>query len=147
MQFRSILLLALALPAVAAFAPSLRFSNSPQVNVAGRRPMGLQMSCPLVPLGSNVIVQMEEASTAEKKSASGILIAASVKAEGPKIGKIAAVGDGWHTEAGAKIAIEEVKVGDRVMFREPTSFENRKMKVEDDEFYVISVNDILAKIA
>ena len=37
--------------------------------------------------------------------------------------------------------------GDKIMFREPTSFENRKMKVEDEEYFVISVNDILAKMA
>lgn len=37
-------------------------------------------------------------------------------------------------------------VGDKIMFREPSSFENRKMKVSDVDYYVISVNDVLAKV-
>jgi co-chaperonin GroES (HSP10) len=48
---------------------------------------------------------------------------------------------------GVKIPLDEVAVGDKIMFREPSSFENRKMKVGDVDYWVISVNDILAKIA
>ena len=40
---------------------------------------------------------------------------------------------------GVKVAIDEVAIGDKIMFREPSSFENRKMKINDVEYYVISV--------
>ena len=33
------------------------------------------------------------------------------------------------------------QVGDKVMFREPTSFEARKMKTKEGEFYVLSVRE------
>ena len=108
--------------------------------------MALRMSCPLEPLGSNVIIQMEQESGSEQMTSSGIMIAASVKTEGPKVGTIAAVGSGWYTETGTKIPVDEVKVGDKVMFREPSAMEARKMKTPEGEFFVLSVNDIMAKI-
>ncbi|EKX55101.1 hypothetical protein GUITHDRAFT_99733 [Guillardia theta CCMP2712] len=106
----------------------------------------LKMACPLVPLGANIIVTLDKAA-GEKMTDSGILVAASVKTDGPQTGVVQAVGSGWVTEQGAKVPIEEVKVGDKVMFREPTAFENRKMKMNDQDYYVLSVNDILAKMA
>ena len=39
-----------------------------------------------------------------------------------------------------------VQVGDKVMFREPGGLEARKIKIKEGEFFVLSVNDILAKI-
>ena len=42
------------------------------------------MSCPLTPMGANIIVTVDESQGKEKKSDSGILIAASVKTDGPK---------------------------------------------------------------
>ena len=38
-------------------------------------------------------------------------------------GKVAAVGGGWTTEAGVKIAIDEVSIGDKIMFRYSTIYE------------------------
>lgn len=32
------------------------------------------------------------------------------------------------------------------MFREPSAMEARKMKTKDGEYFVLSVNDILAKV-
>jgi len=104
------------------------------------------MACPLEPMGANIIVTMDKESTSEKKSDSGILIvsvsliissyltvnrasiwslnmrcvgmqAASVKTDGPKTGKVEAVGHGWVTESGVKVPIDDVKVGDKIMFR------------------------------
>ena len=98
-------------------------------------------------MGANIIVTIDEEGGKEKKTDSGILVAATVKTEGPKTGKVEAVGTGWTTEQGVKIPLDEVAVGDKIMFREPSSFENRKMKVGDVDYWVISVNDILAKIA
>ena len=43
--------------------------------------------------------------------------AASVKTDGPKTGKVEAVGNGWVTESGVKVPIDDVKVGDKIMFR------------------------------
>ena len=42
------------------------------------------MSCPLTPMGANIIVTMDQEGGKEQKSDSGILIAASVKTDGPK---------------------------------------------------------------
>ncbi|KAJ1490171.1 hypothetical protein T484DRAFT_3366985 [Baffinella frigidus] len=104
--------------------------------------MSLQMACPLTPLGANVIIKLERASNTEKKTESGILMAASVEDKGPVTGIIEAVGSGFFTEQGVKIPIDEVKVGDKVMFRQPTSFENRRMKVDAEEYYVLSVRPL-----
>jgi len=98
-------------------------------------------------MGANIIVTMEETkSDGQKSTESGILIAATVEKTGPATGVIQAVGNGWTTEAGVKVPLDDVAVGDKVMFREPSAMENRKMKVADTEYYVISVNDVLAKI-
>jgi len=97
-------------------------------------------------MGANIIVTMDKDSGNEKVTDSGILVAASVKTDGPKTGVVMAVGAGWTAETGVKIAIDDVAVGDKIMFREPGQFENRKMKIKNEDFYVISVNDVLAKI-
>jgi len=145
-MLRSSLLLAVGLQAVAAFtAPALRLPTLSS-NVATRRPMQLNMNCPLTPLGANVIIKLTKASNQEKMTESGILMAASVADKGPTTGTGEAVVSGFFTESGAKIPIDEVAVGDKVMFRMPTGFEGRKMKVDEQEYYVLSVNDILAKI-
>jgi len=145
-MFRRSVALALVASASAfttgAFAPALR----PAQRAVSQQCGGLQMSCPLTPMGANIIVTMDQEGGKEQKSDSGILIAASVKTDGPKTGEVKAVGTGWTTESGVKVPLDEVKVGDKIMFREPSSFENRKMKVSDVDYYVISVNDVLAKV-
>uniref|UniRef100_A0A7S4PQX1 Uncharacterized protein n=1 Tax=Cryptomonas paramaecium TaxID=2898 RepID=A0A7S4PQX1_9CRYP len=141
-----ILILASLLQCLVAFQAALPFQPSFKLASSSvRRPLALRMGCPLTPLGANVIVVMEK-EVAETQRPSGILLAASVKAEGPKTGTVAAVGDGWHTDTGVRIPITEVKIGDKVYFREPNALESRKMKVGGEEYVVLSVNDIMAKL-
>jgi len=147
-MFRKSVILALVASASAfstgGFLPALRPA---QQRALAQRSSSLHMSCPLTPMGANVIVTVEEKKgDGQKSTESGILIAATVEKTGPATGVIAAVGNGWTTESGVKIPLDEVAVGDKIMFREPQAMENRKMKMQDTEYYVISVNDILAKI-
>eukprot|EP00960_Hanusia_phi_P076495 768568-Hanusia_phi.AAC.7 len=108
-------------------SPALRPQSLRSSTLAQAKRTELKMSCPLVPLvmhakrgtilvndqsalqGANIIVTLDKAS-GEKMTDSGILVAASVKSEGPQTGVVQAVGSGWVTEQGAKVPIEEVKV-------------------------------------
>ena len=90
----------------------------------------------LRPLGDRVII---ERATAEEKTAGGILLPESAK-DKPKEGKVMAVGEGKILDDG-KHAPMNVKVGDRVLF---SSYAGTEVKVQGDEYLIMSENDILA---
>lgn len=73
------------------------------------------------------------------KSASGIIIPDSVESKDRNDqGVVVAVGPGAWDEDGEKRIPLDVQVGDRVLF----SSWREKVKVGDDEFFVISQSDI-----
>ncbi len=92
----------------------------------------------LRPLADRVILQRAEA---EEKTAGGILLPESAK-DKPKEGKVVAVGEGRMLDDGTRQKMT-VKVGDRVLF---TSYAGTEVKVQGEEYLIMSESDILAVI-
>ena len=90
------------------------------------------------PIGDKILVKRLEA---EAKTAGGIVLPDTAK-EKPKEGKIIAVGEGRQMESG-KRAPFQVKVGNKVIFN---SFAGTEVKVEGEEYLLMSEEDILAVI-
>jgi len=100
---------------------------------------GTSSSATIRPLHDKILVRRDEA---KSKTESGIIIPESGK-ERPKTGVIEAVGTGaLNTETGERIPLT-VKKGDRVLF---TSYAGTEIKLENDEFLMMSEDDILAVI-
>ncbi|HEY4519636.1 MAG TPA: co-chaperone GroES [Candidatus Paceibacterota bacterium] len=91
------------------------------------------------PLGDRVLVKPEEAK--DKKSPGGIIIPDTAK-EKPEHGIVVAVGMGKRSENNTLIPMS-VKVGDRVMF---SKYGYDEVKINDEEYYVVSESNILAVI-
>jgi chaperonin GroES len=78
----------------------------------------------------------------DSSSGSGILIAQSKKSERkPSIGKVVKVGPGRLATNGKRMEME-VEVGDFIKFRE---FASRQVEIEEEEYSVVRMADILAK--
>jgi chaperonin GroES len=90
------------------------------------------------PLGDKVLVKRLEA---EEKTKGGIVLPDTAK-EKPKEGKIIAVGDGKLLDDG-KRAKFQVKKGDRILF---ASYAGTEIKIDGDEYLIMSEDDILAVI-
>jgi chaperonin GroES len=98
----------------------------------------------LRPIGDRVVVRRLTDEEMGTKSASGIIIPDTVKAEKPEQGIVIAVGPGKWDEDGEKRIPMEVKVGDRVVF---SKYGYDEVKVGTEEFYLVSSPSILAVIA
>jgi chaperonin GroES len=92
----------------------------------------------LQPLGDKVVVERDEM---EEKTAGGIYIPDAAK-DKPSRGKIIAVGTGKLLDDGTRGQMQ-VKKGDRVLF---TSYAPETIKIDDDEYLLMSESDILAVI-
>ncbi|MBI5309089.1 MAG: co-chaperone GroES [Planctomycetes bacterium] len=90
------------------------------------------------PLGEKVMIKRVEA---ESKTAGGIVLPDSAK-EKPKEGKIIALGDGKLLKNGDRAKFQ-IKKGDRVLF---TSYGGTEVKIDGEEFLLMSEEDILAVI-
>ena len=90
------------------------------------------------PLGDRILVKRLEA---EAKTAGGIVLPDTAK-EKPTEGKVISVGDGKILDSGEKVPFQ-VKKGDRVLF---SSFAGTEIKVEGEEYLIMSEEDILAVI-
>jgi chaperonin GroES len=88
------------------------------------------------PLGENVLVRRIEA---EERTAGGILLPDTAK-EKPKEGIVVAIGDGKLLEDG-KRAAPSVAVNQRVIF---SSYAGSEVKLDGEDYLLISENDILA---
>ena len=88
------------------------------------------MSVPVQPLAEYVVVQAEAAQT---KTAGGLYLPTGA-AEKPKIAKVVAVG----------AAVQDVKVGDRVLYK--NEYESTSVKVGGEEFVIIFYKNIVATI-
>jgi len=91
----------------------------------------------IVPLLDRVLLEKAEA---EKKTASGIILAESNK-EKPSIAKVIAVGPG-KTEEGILVPMT-VHVNDIVIFRQ---YATTEVKYENKEYLIVESKDILAII-
>lgn len=91
----------------------------------------------LKPLGNKIVIQRKEAVATK----GGILLPESAK-EKPKQGKIVAVGTG-HVDEKGKVHPLDVKVGDEVLF---SSYAGTEYKLDDQEYLIVSEDDILAVV-
>jgi chaperonin GroES len=88
------------------------------------------MSSALKPLADRVVAVREEA---ESKTASGLYLPDSAK-EKPVVAKVVAVGK----------EVKEVKVGDRVVYKE---YAPTELKTGGKEYLILKEEDILATLA
>lgn len=94
----------------------------------------------IYPLGDRVVVKPED--TKEEKSISGIIIPETVDKEKPMKGKIVAVGPGRVGDDNELIPMQ-VKVGQTVLF---TKYGYDEVKVDGEEYYILSESQVLAVI-
>ena len=90
------------------------------------------------PLNDKIVVKRLEAETT---TAGGIVLPDSAK-EKPKQGRVISLGDGKLFENG-KRAKFQVKEGDRVLF---TSYAGNEVKIGNEEYLIMTEDDILAVI-
>ena len=88
------------------------------------------------PLGDRVLVQRLEAAEMKK---GGIIIPESAQ-EKPMEAKIIALGTGKVLEDGTKVEFE-VKKGDRILIGK---YSGTDIKLDDEEYLILSQDDILA---
>lgn len=79
---------------------------------------------------------------AETKTKSGIIIPDTASKERPEQGAVVAVGAGRTTDDGKTIA-PKVKVGDDIIF---SKYQLDEIKVDGEEYYILSESNILAII-
>ena len=91
----------------------------------------------LQPLGDRVVVT--STADAESRTPSGLVIPDTAK-EKPQIGEVVAVGPGARDDDGERIAMD-VSVGDKVLY---SKFAGTEVKLDTDEYLVLSERDILA---
>jgi chaperonin GroES len=88
------------------------------------------MALNIQPMAEYVVVQAEEAQT---KTASGLYLPGNAQ-EKPKTAKVVAVGK----------EVNEVKVGDRVIYK--NEYEATNVKVGKDEYILVFKNNIIATV-
>ena len=93
----------------------------------------------LQPLGDRVVISPSE--DAESRTPSGLVIPDTAK-EKPQIGEVVAVGPGARDEDGDRIPMD-VSVGDRVLY---SKFAGTEVKLDADEYLVLSERDLLAVV-
>ena len=93
----------------------------------------------LKPLGDRIVVKPEE--EAESRTASGLVIPDTAK-EKPQLGKVLAVGPGEFKD-GERLPLD-VSVGDVVFY---SKYGGTEVKVEGDDYLILSARDVLAVLA
>ncbi len=93
----------------------------------------------LRPLGDRVIVKP---AAKEEMTKTGIILPDTVDKERPEQGEIIATGPGRLLENGQRAPMS-LKVGDKIVFKK---YSPDEVKVEDQEYLVISESDVMAVI-
>lgn len=91
------------------------------------------------PLADRVVVKPSES---EEKTKSGIVLPDTAK-EKPQEGVVVAVGSGKISDEGKRIPLE-VKEGDKVIY---SKYGGTEVKVDDEEYLILSERDVLARVA
>ena len=91
------------------------------------------------PLNDNVVVKPTKENEITK---AGIVLPDTIDKERPEKGEIIAVGEGKLLENGQRAPMS-VKIGDKVMFKK---YSPDEIKIDDQEYLIVSQNDILAII-
>lgn len=94
------------------------------------------------PLGDRLLI--EATSEEEKTTKSGIVLPDTVDKKKKMKGAVVAVGPGRITEDGKRIPMS-VKVGDKVLFKEPWS-EDNKFEEGDKKYFLVEENEVLGII-
>lgn len=100
--------------------------------------MSVATKTALRPLGDRVVVKLVQA---EEKTRGGIVLPDTAK-EKPQEAEVVAVGPGKLLEDGKRAPID-LKAGDHILF---AKYSGTEVKVEGEEFLVISEKDILAAV-
>lgn len=87
------------------------------------------------PLQDRVVIKMLEA---EETTKSGIILTSAAQ-EKPQVAEIIAVGPGGVVDG--KEVIMQVKVGDKVLI---SQYAGTKVKLDGEEYTILSQNDVLA---
>ena len=90
----------------------------------------------LTPIGDRAVVKPEPE---EVKTKSGIVLPDTAK-EKPSEGTVVAVGGGRILDNGQKVPLE-VKIGDKIIY---SKYGGTEVKIDEDEFIILSERDILA---
>ena len=90
------------------------------------------------PLGDKILAKRVQA---EDTTKGGIFLPDTAK-EKPKEGEVLALGDGKHLENGNRSEFQ-VSEGDRVLF---SSYAGTEVKIDGEEYLILSEDDILAII-
>lgn len=93
----------------------------------------------LRPLGDRVIVKPV---AKEEMTKAGIILPDTANKERPEQGEIIAVGPGKLLENGSRAPIS-LKVGDKIVFKK---YSPDEVKVNEEEFLVISESDVMAVV-
>ncbi len=96
------------------------------------------MASKLKPLSDKILLKRVEA---ESKTKSGIVLPETAK-EKPKRGTVIAVGDGKLLDDGTRAKFQ-VKKGDEVIF---ASYAGTEVKIDNEEFLILSEDEVLAVI-
>ena len=89
----------------------------------------------LTPVQDRIVLKIMEA---EETTRGGIILAPAAK-EKPSVAEVIAVGPGGMVDG--KEVVMTVKVGDKVI---TDKYAGSNVKVEDEEFVIVRMNDILA---
>ncbi len=98
------------------------------------------MAKKIQPLGDKLLVRPY---TQEETTASGIILPETASKERPEEGEVLAIGPGGKADDGTRIAIDEIAVGDTIVF---TKYGPQEIKVDGEELLLVSIKDVLAKI-
>lgn len=95
----------------------------------------------ITPLGDRVLVRPLSTDELQTKTASGIIIPDTIDKEKPEQGEVIAVGSGKYID-GKLIPIQVTK-GDRIVF---SKYGFDEVKIDDEEYYILKEDQILAII-
>jgi chaperonin GroES len=93
----------------------------------------------LQPLGDRVVVKPKD--EVEARTASGLVIPDTAK-EKPQLGEVLAVGPGEFNDNGERVPLD-VKTGDVVVY---SKYAGTEIKLEGDEYLILSARDLLAVV-
>ena len=96
----------------------------------------------LKPIDERVLIQPNKE---EERKVGGIIIPETASKDRPQMGKVIALGDDVEiADRKQKKMSEIIKVGDTVVF---AKYGGTEVKVEEEEYLLVSRNDILAVVA
>ena len=93
----------------------------------------------LKPLNDHVVVKPTKENEVTK---AGIVLPDTIDKERPEKGEVIAVGEGKLLDNGQRAPMS-VKIGDKIMFKK---YSPDEIKVDDQEYLILSQSDILAII-